>query len=79
MPVQVQRRTGHPADGQAQDKQNGEFALGQVLGEGADTQRHGGESHGKVQYVAVPVSQTFFQEAPYDRSNQDAAGINDCP
>ena len=79
MPVQVQRRTGHPADGQAQDKQDGEFALGQVLGEGADAQRHGGETHGKVQHVAVFLSQPFFQETPCDRSDQDTGGINNCP
>ena len=62
-----------------QDKQDGEFALGQVLGEGADAQRHGGETHGKVQHVAVFLSQPFFQETPCDRSDQDTGGINNCP
>ena len=55
-PVQIQGRAQDAAQRQAQDKEHRKFALGHILDEGIEAQRHRGEAHRVVQHLLVPVT-----------------------
>lgn len=77
--VEVEGRPEQAAQGEAQDEQHGEFALGHVLDEGIRTQGDGRQAHGREKGVVVFLAQAALEQRAGEASHNDAGGIDDGP
>ena len=70
-------RPDDPADGQAQDEEDREFALGHVLHERIGAQGDRGKAHGVEQHPGILLPKTPFEKSPGQGPDDDAGRIDD--